>query len=111
LHTTSASSHVVLAEPFDPGWSASGQPASEELGALTGFSDISAGTITVTYGRWDAVRDSYIVSGGVLLTLLALIAVPAYRRRRIRGHAATSLDLFNTPVELLPEPAPAHTRR
>jgi hypothetical protein len=111
LRTTSASSHLVVAEPFDPDWSANGQTASEELGALAGFTDVSAGTVTVTYGRWAAVRDSYIVSGGVLLALLALIAVSAYRRRRVRGDTATALEVFNTPVGLLPDPEPAHTCR
>lgn len=111
LRTTSAASHVVVAEPYDPDWSASGRPASEELGALTGFTDVPAGTVTVTYGRWAVVRASYIVSGAALLTLLALIAAPAFRRRRFRRETATSFEVFNTPVEPLPEPATAHARR
>jgi hypothetical protein len=111
LHTTGASAHIVVAEPYDSDWTVNGQHASEELGALTGFADVPAGTLTVTYIRWSAVRDSYIVSGGILLTLLALIAVPAYRRRRLRRTARQSLEVFNTPVEPLAEPAAPHGRR
>jgi hypothetical protein len=111
VRTASASSHVVVAEPYDPDWSANGQAASEELGALTGFTDVPAGTVTVTYGRWAAVRDGYIASGGVLLALTALVAVPAYRRRRRCGDLAPSLEPFNRPADPLPEPAAAHARR
>ena len=110
LHNARPSSHVVLAEPYDSDWSANGQPASEELGALTGFTDLPEGTVTVAYGRWTAVRDSYIASGGVLVLLIALGSMSAYRRRRLRGKPA-SIEVFNTPVEPLPEPAAAHAPR
>jgi hypothetical protein len=110
LQSARPSSHIVLAEPYDPNWSANGQSASEELGALTGFTALPAGTVTVTYGRWTAVRDSYIASGGVLVVLIALASVPAYRRRRLRGKPV-SIDVFNTPVEPHPEPAAAHAPR
>jgi hypothetical protein len=102
VRTTSASSRLVVAEPYDPDWSANGQSASEELGALTGFTDLPAGTVTVTYGRWAAVRDSDIVSGGVLLTLIALMA------RRRRAEPSSSIDACNTPAEPTLEPAALH---
>jgi hypothetical protein len=109
LRNASAAPYLVVSEPFDPDWSANGQHASEELGALTGFTNVPPGAISMTYGRWPAVRDSYVASGAVLLILFGLIVIPSYRRRR-NVSDPSSLEVFNTHVGAFSEPAavPAH---
>ena len=110
VHVTSPSQHLVVAEPFDSSWSANGRPAQEELGALAAFDNVPAGTVDVTYGRWPVVRDFYVASGAVVLVLLALLAVPAFRRRRRPPEHASVPDAFNAPVEPLSEPVLQHSR-
>ena len=43
LRNASAAPYLVVSEPYDPDWSANGQHASEELGALTGFTECASG--------------------------------------------------------------------
>jgi hypothetical protein len=109
VHTTTASQRLVVAEPFDSSWSASGQPASEELGALVGFNDVPAGAVDVTYGRWPVVRDAYIASGAVVLLLSALMAAPVARRRRRPPAHPERVDAFTAPAEPLGEPVLQHS--
>jgi hypothetical protein len=83
--TISAAAHVprlVLAEPFDSSWSMDGQSASEELGAIVGFSNAPSGTVSVEYGRWTVVRDAYIAGVVITLCLVALVGTLLWRRRR-----------------------------
>ena len=110
LRSASAAPYLVVSEPYDPDWSANGQHASEELGALTGFTKVPPGTISITYARWPAVRDSYVASGAILLILFGLIAIPSYRRRR-KVSDPSALDVFNVHVGALSEPAPLPAQR
>jgi hypothetical protein len=110
VHTTTASQRLVVAEPFDSSWSANGQPASEELGAVVGFGDVPTGAVAVTYGRWPVVRDSYIASGMVVLLFAALIATPVARRRRRPPGQPERVDAFSAPAEPLREPVLQHGR-
>jgi hypothetical protein len=110
VRTTRASQRLVVAEPFDTSWSANGQDASEELGAIVGFDGVPAGSDDVTYGRWPVVRDSYIGSGAVILVLGVLMAVPVVRRRRRPPERSSLVDVLTTPVEALHEPVLQNSR-
>jgi hypothetical protein len=90
VSATSPVPHLVVAEPFDSSWSMDGQSASEELGALAGFSDAPSATVSVEYSRWPVVRDSYIASAAITLCLVGLVAIPPYLRRRTKRHPAAT---------------------
>jgi hypothetical protein len=87
VSSTSRVPHLVIAEPFDSSWLMDQQSASEELGAIVGFSNAPSGTFSVDYGRWPTVRDSYIASAVITLALVGLLVVPPYWRRRRRPAA------------------------
>ncbi len=109
MHTTSGASRLVVAEPYDTSWSMNGEVATEELGALTGFTNASRGSITIEYGRWPVVRGAYIASGVVTLVLIVIAALPLYRRRR-RAASAAEITGFTVAAQPVPEPALPHTR-
>jgi len=106
-----SASKLVVAEPFDPAWSMDGRAASEELGALTGFTGAPGGDLADQYGRWPVVRDSYVASAVVTLCLVGLCAVTGWRRRRPRYASTAVFEAFNSPREPSPEPAIHRLRR
>jgi hypothetical protein len=104
LHTTSGAARVVLAEPYDSSWSMNGERATEELGALTGFTNVPTGGVSIDYGRWPVVRGAYIASGVVTLVLIGFAALPLRRRRR---RVSVAAEITGCSLAELPAPEPA----
>jgi len=73
---------LVVAEPFDPGWTLNGHAATEELGAITSFAGAPAGSLELEYGRWSLVRYSYAASAMVAVCCMVLCGWMGYRRWR-----------------------------
>lgn len=84
--TSPRGSWLTLAEPFDPAWRLAGREPVANLGVTTMFSGpFPTGTAHVTYSRWPVVRDSYLMSGAiVLLVLIALIVLTPIMNARFR---------------------------
>jgi hypothetical protein len=74
-----ASGPITFARGFDTGWQMGGHDAISNMGVTNAFPSAESER-SVTYGRWALVRAGYALSLSVLIVVLVMIALPAWRR-------------------------------